>query len=196
MALIHIVVNHHHRHHQNFLSFPNWKSVPITQQLPVSPYPQTLAPAILLCVSIAWFSRDLMQWLLMDSYSICLFVTGLLHLTWSLHPCCNMCQNFLPFQSRMIFHCVLLPISLLHSSASGHWVASRFQQASWWLRQQRICQQCRRHKRPESSPWVGKIPWRRAWQPTAAFLSGKPRGQRSLVGYSPWDWGSWTPLRL
>jgi len=32
---------------------------------------------------------------------------------------------------------------------------------------------------------VGKIPWRRKWQPTPVFLSGKSRGQRSLVGYSP-----------
>ena len=35
-------------------------------------------------------------------------------------------------------------------------------------------------------PWVGKIPWRREWQPTPVFLPGKPHGQRSLVGYSPW----------
>ena len=33
--------------------------------------------------------------------------------------------------------------------------------------------------------WVGKIPWRRKWQPTPAFLPGKSRGQRSLVG-SQW----------
>ena len=33
---------------------------------------------------------------------------------------------------------------------------------------------------------VGRIPWRRAWQPTAVSLSGKSHGQRSLVGYSPW----------
>ena len=33
--------------------------------------------------------------------------------------------------------------------------------------------------------WVGKIPWRRAWQPTAVFLPGESHGQRSLVGYSP-----------
>ena len=25
--------------------------------------------------------------------------------------------------------------------------------------------QCRRHKRYRFNPWVGKIPWRRAWQP-------------------------------
>jgi len=35
------------------------------------------------------------------------------------------------------------------------------------------------------NPWVRKIPWRRAWQPTPVFLPGKSHGQRSLVGYSP-----------
>ena len=33
---------------------------------------------------------------------------------------------------------------------------------------------------------VGKIPWRREWQPTLVFLPGEFHGQRSLVGYSPW----------
>ena len=37
-----------------------------------------------------------------------------------------------------------------------------------------------------SDPWIGKIPWRRAWQPTPAFLHGKFLGQMSLAGYSPW----------
>ena len=32
------------------------------------------------------------------------------------------------------------------------------------------------------SSWVGKIPWRRKWQPTLVFLPGKSHGQRSLVG--------------
>ena len=35
-------------------------------------------------------------------------------------------------------------------------------------------------------PWIGKIPWKRDWQPTPVFLPGKPHGWRSLVGYSPW----------
>ena len=35
-------------------------------------------------------------------------------------------------------------------------------------------------------PPVGKIPWRRKWQPTPVFLPGESHGQRSLVGYSPW----------
>ena len=29
-------------------------------------------------------------------------------------------------------------------------------------------------------PLVGKIPWRRKWQPTPVFLPGKPHGQRRL----------------
>ena len=33
-------------------------------------------------------------------------------------------------------------------------------------------------------PWVGKIPWRREWQPTPVFLPGEFQGQRSLAGYS------------
>ena len=39
---------------------------------------------------------------------------------------------------------------------------------------------------PGLIPGVGKIPWRRKWQPTPVFLPGKSHGQRSLVGYSPW----------
>ena len=45
--------------------------------------------------------------------------------------------------------------------------------------------QYRRHKRHGFNPWVGKIPWRRAWQPTPVFLPGESHGQRNLVGYSP-----------
>ena len=46
--------------------------------------------------------------------------------------------------------------------------------------------QCRRCKRHGSDPWVGKIPWRREWQPTPVSLPGESRGQRGLVGYRPW----------
>ena len=47
-------------------------------------------------------------------------------------------------------------------------------------------------------PWVGKIPWRRAWQPSLVFLPGESLRQRSLVGCSPWgcrvghDWSNLT----
>ena len=46
--------------------------------------------------------------------------------------------------------------------------------------------QCRRCKRRGMDPWVGKIPWSKKWQPIPVFLPGKPHGQRSLAGYSPW----------
>ena len=42
-----------------------------------------------------------------------------------------------------------------------------------------------RRKRHRLDPWVGKIPWRRAQQPTPIFLPGESQGQRSLVGFSP-----------
>ena len=45
------------------------------------------------------------------------------------------------------------------------------------------CLQC---GAPGFNPWVGKIPWRRARQPTPVFLPGESHGQRSLVGYGPW----------
>ena len=41
-------------------------------------------------------------------------------------------------------------------------------------------------ERPGFDPWIRKIPWRRAWQPTPVFLPGESHGQRSLVCCSPW----------
>ena len=40
---------------------------------------------------------------------------------------------------------------------------------------------CRRHKKCGFHPWIGKILWRKAWQPTPVFLPG----QGSLAGYGP-----------
>ena len=50
----------------------------------------------------------------------------------------------------------------------------------WWLSGQESACQCRRRG---FNSWVRKIPWRRKWLPSP----GKSLGQRSLVGYSPWD---------
>ena len=44
---------------------------------------------------------------------------------------------------------------------------------------------CRRHKRLGFDPWVGKIPRRRKWQPTAVCLPGESHGRRSLA--RPWS---------
>ena len=45
-----------------------------------------------------------------------------------------------------------------------------------------VCQ-CKRRKRHRFDSWMGKIPWRGAWQPAPVFLPGESHGQRSLVGY-------------
>ena len=55
--------------------------------------------------------------------------------------------------------------------------------ASLVARWESVCLQC---GRPGFHPWVGKIPWRRKWQPTPVFLPGESHGWRNLVGYSPW----------
>ena len=57
----------------------------------------------------------------------------------------------------------------------------------WWL-SNRICLQRRRYG---FDSYVGKIPWRRAWQSTPVFFPGKYHGQRSLAGYSPWGHKEW-----
>ena len=43
------------------------------------------------------------------------------------------------------------------------------------------CFSCRRRNRCRFDPWVRRIPWRRAWQPTPVFLPGESHGQRSLA---------------
>ena len=53
-------------------------------------------------------------------------------------------------------------------------------------------QQARKDWRPGFDSWVGKIPWRRKWQPIPVYFPGESYGQRSLAGYSPWGCKSWT----
>ena len=54
----------------------------------------------------------------------------------------------------------------------------------WYSGKEFTCQ-CRRRKRWWFDPWIGKIPWRREWQPTLVFLPGELHRQRNLVGHSP-----------
>ena len=55
-----------------------------------------------------------------------------------------------------------------------------------WLSGKESACQCRKHRRHGFDPQVGKIPWRRKWQPAPIYSPSKLHGQRSLVGYSPW----------
>ena len=57
---------------------------------------------------------------------------------------------------------------------------------SWWLSGKESTCQCRICERRGFYSLVGKIPWRRKWQPIPLFLPEKSFGQRSLMGYTPW----------
>ena len=63
-------------------------------------------------------------------------------------------------------------------------VPSRYWLPRWCNDKEPVCQwrRCERHK---FDPWVGKIPWRRVWQPTLVFLLGESHGHRRL-----WSVGS------
>ena len=50
-----------------------------------------------------------------------------------------------------------------------------------WSSSKEFACQCKRQRRWKFHPWVGEIPWRRAWQSTPLFLPGKSHRQRSLV---------------
>ena len=52
-----------------------------------------------------------------------------------------------------------------------------------WLSCKEFDCQCRRREGHGLDIWVGKILWRRKWQPTPGW---KSHGQRSLGGDSPW----------
>ena len=63
---------------------------------------------------------------------------------------------------------------LVHQEVWSHTYTCR-----WYSGKESACQ-CRRHRRHGFKPWVGKVPWRRKWQPTPVFLPGKFQGQRSI----------------
>ena len=56
----------------------------------------------------------------------------------------------------------------------------------WWLSSKESAYDAEDAECPRFDPWIGKIPWRRAWQSTPVLLPGESHRQRSLAGYSPW----------
>ena len=56
--------------------------------------------------------------------------------------------------------------------------------------------QCRRDKRRGFDPWVRKIPWRRAWQPTPVFLPGEFLGRGTWGATVHRVRKSWALLRI
>ena len=72
-------------------------------------------------------------------------------------------------------------------SSSSRWKG----RLPWWLSgKESTCQ----HRRQGFDPWVGKIPWRRKWQPTPVFLPRKSHGQRTWRAAARGVTKSWTQL--
>ena len=51
-------------------------------------------------------------------------------------------------------------------------------------------------KRCSFNPWVGKIPWRRLWQPTPVFLVENFMGRGALLATVHGVAKSWTQLSM
>ena len=63
--------------------------------------------------------------------------------------------------------------------------SSGFTRLPRWRNARESTCQCRRLG---FDPWIRNIPWKRKWQPILVFLPEKSHVQRSLAGYSPWDY--------
>ena len=64
-----------------------------------------------------------------------------------------------------------------------------------WLSAKEPACRCRRCKRCGVDPWVGKAPWRRAWQPTSVSCLGSPMGRGAWEATVHEVTMSWTRLR-
>ena len=63
---------------------------------------------------------------------------------------------------------------------------------AWWIKKPPAMQESRRHG---LNPWVRKIPWRRAWQPTPVFLPENPMGRGAWQATIHRVAKSWTWLK-
>ena len=121
--------------------------------------------------------------------NIYLHITDFFHFlkeTWNLNFCNSQGSCFI--FKRNIYWAVLFP---------RYFHMFSFKSSGGTIGKEPTCQ-CRRCKKCRFDPWVGKIPWRRAWQPTLVFLPGKipwteePSGLQSMglqrVGH---DWSDW-----
>ena len=87
--------------------------------------------------------------------------------------------------SKFFIQCLFF-ICWYHSSSSYSHICLSIYHLSgllrWFSGKEFTCQ-CRRHRRCKFNLWVGKIPWKRKWQPTPVFLprkSEKPGGLQPM----------------
>ena len=117
----------------------------------------------------------------MIAYGICLSFSELLHLNMIISSFICVAANGIIlffFYDWVVFHCVYVYVCVcvcvlwgFPDGASGKEITCRG----------------RKYKRPGINPWIRKIPWGRAQQPTLVLLPGESHGQRSLAGSSSWS---------
>ena len=69
------------------------------------------------------------------------------------------------------------------ASGKKTFIMSGSKLSSLVVQRERVCLQGRKYR---FDPWVVKMPWRRAWQPTPVFLPGESPWTEELACYSPW----------
>ena len=80
---------------------------------------------------------------------------------------------FQPSSYSFAFYRMSYRVGIIQYTVSSDWLLSLSStqlELPQWLISKEICLQCRSHRRRRFNPWVGKIPWRRARQPTIIFL--------------------------
>ena len=105
-----------------------------------------------------------------------LFASGSLSWNFSITPSSD-CSGLISF--RIHWFDLLAVRGTLESLLQHHSLKASILWCSAFSAGKSICLQC---GRPRFIPWVGKIPWRRKWQPALVLLPGKFHGRRSLVG--------------
>ena len=101
------------------------------------------------------------------------------------HPVSTFCQHSMQTLFHFVLkvylmtwkkdHSISLYAKLCHQFIIFHLTNDRL---PGWLSGKEPACQCRRHERLGFCSWVGKIPWRRKWQPILVFLPGKFHEQR------------------
>ena len=84
-----------------------------------------------------------------------------------------------PLEKEMVTHSSILTWRIPWILSSSIINLRKLRGLPWWLSGKKSTCQCRRR---EFDPWVGKIPWRRKWQPTPVSCLGNPM-----------DRGAWQP---
>ena len=103
--------------------------------------------------------------------------------------CNSIFAGFLPPPGKHTVGCQMMPLGFLQLALPITWPCPSLGLPRQLSGKESVCQcrRCRRCRRCEVDLWVGKIPWRRKWQPTSPSLPGKSHGHRSLAGYNPWS---------